>query len=634
MSWTREDLVRDASGRPATRLRERRKPEGAPVLFTQGEDEREVVRLVDPRPTPWPEAHFIIGNPPFIGGKDLRRELGDGYVDALWQVRQGRFRSADLVTAWWDRAAEVLTAPNSKLRRFGFITTNSITQTFSRRVLEHHLKGAPPMRLVFAIPDHPWVKGGDRAAVRIAMTVAERGEPDGQGRLLTVTQESALHTDAPEISFMEQRGVISSDLTVGVDVTEAVGLKANALLCSPGMKLHGAGFIVTPERGTALLSASDAAAASPIRNYRNGRDLADRPRGVQVIDLFGWEEAEVRRRHPAIFQHLLETVRGERLRNNRASYRDNWWIFGEPRRELRPALAGLRRYIATVETAKHRWFRFLDADILPDNKLVVVASDDAGLLGVLSSRLHRLWFVANSARIGVYDGDAVYVKGACFDPFPFPDLTGEVGAEIAALAEEIDALRDRVLDAHPFLTMTGLYNVRARLSSDEPLTEAERAIHEAGCVGLLDHLHRRLDAMVPRAYGWPAEMTDQEAVARLAMLNRERAEEEAQGQVRFLRPAFQTARVRMSRRPVQIEAELETSTGLPSLPEAPGPMAFALLNALRQEGVPVGPKALAARFSGRRGRRMEDRIEQTLAVLAVAGTVQRTDKGWFTPRRA
>ena len=322
LSWSREELVRDAVGRPITRARPisrpGRKDGDAPVLFPVA-DEREVVRLIDPRPTPWPDVHFIIGNPPFIGGKDLRRELGDGYVDALWHVRQGRFRSADLVTAWWDRAADILTAKGSSLRRFGFITTNSITQTFSRRVLEHHLKGEPAMRLVFAVPDHPWIKGGDRAAVRIAMTVVERGEPDGQGRLLSVVSEAGLHTDAPEIAFTEERGPISADLSVCAPVSDAVPLKANAALAMRGVQLMGAGFIVVPDRAAALLSASEPEAASPIRAYRNGRDLADRPRGVKVIDLFGWEEAEVRRRHPAVFQHLLETVKPQRDRNNRAS---------------------------------------------------------------------------------------------------------------------------------------------------------------------------------------------------------------------------------------------------------------------------------------------------------------------------
>ena len=44
---------------------------------------------------------------------------------------------------------------------------------------------------------------------------------------------------------------------------------------------------------------------------------------------------------------LVERIKPERDQNNRTTYRDNWWLFGEPRRDLRPALAGLRRYIAT-----------------------------------------------------------------------------------------------------------------------------------------------------------------------------------------------------------------------------------------------------------------------------------------------
>lgn len=318
LTWTGEELERDGYGRPVTHTR---KLSRGGLSAAVVREEREVARYIDPRPTVWPAAHFIIGNPPFIGGKDVRGELGDGYIDALWRVRQGRFRSADLVTAWWDRAAEILTTKDSTLRRFGFITTNSITQTFSRRVLEHHLKDGPPMRLTFAIPDHPWIKGVDRADVRIAMTVAERGEPNGQGRLLTVVEETVSDGETPEIVFHEQRGDIAPDLTIGLSISEAQSLKANALLCSPGVKLHGPGFMVSPEKAEQLLAASGDEADSPIRAYRNGRDLASRSRGVKVIDLFGWTEEEARRRHPAIFQYLLESVKPERDRNNRATYR-------------------------------------------------------------------------------------------------------------------------------------------------------------------------------------------------------------------------------------------------------------------------------------------------------------------------
>ncbi|MBA4806153.1 DNA methyltransferase [Brevundimonas sp.] len=624
VSCSRVELARDAAGRVMTR------PAGR--LFDEPVD-REIEHYVDPRPTPWPEVHFIVGNPPFIAGKDLRAELGDGYVEALDVVRGGRFRSADLVTAWWDRAAEILTREGSILRRFGFITTNSVTQTFSRRVIEHHLAARPPIRLVFAIPDHPWITGAGRADVRIAMSVAERGEPDGQGRWLGVVEEADLDTDLPRLSFVERQGVIGADLMIDNGLTRAADLKANAGLAYRGVQLMGAGFMVSPGRSQSLLSGSDLGAPSPLKPYRNGRDLADRARGVEAIDLFGWDEAEVRRRHPLIYQHLLETVKPERDRNNRAAYRDNWWIFGEPRRELRTALEGLGRYIVTVETAKHRWFRFLDASVLPDNKLVVIASDDPTVLAVLSSRPHRAWFAANAGRIGEYQREAVYVKGVCFDRFPFPDLTSDQAAELAALGEELDATRARVMTDHPALTMTGLYNARARLGEPTPLSEAERHLHDIGRIGILDHLHRRIDGVTAQAYGWSGDLTDAEMAARLARLNRDRVGEEAQGVVRFVRPDFQAGRVQVERGPVQTEAVLVAPTTRPRLPVEPGPLASALLSSLRRSGVPMRPDALAAFFDGG-GLRKTRTIEHTLAVLAVSGAVQRSEGGWFAPRRA
>ncbi|WP_427792190.1 class I SAM-dependent DNA methyltransferase [Brevundimonas diminuta] len=592
-----EDLHRDARGRPISLWR-----------FNQ---ETEVVRYRDPQPTQWPVAHFIIGNPPFMAGKNLRRDLGDGYVDALWQIRQGRFRSADLVMAWWDRAAEILTAPKSPLRRFGFITTNSITQTFSRRVLEHHLNGEPPMRLVFAIPDHPWSKGAERGAeVRIAMTVAERGAPNGQGRLLTIREEKLDASGMIVPQFDEQRGDIGADLTIGRALSHAQPLRANALLCSPGVKLHGAGFIVSAREAAALTRGMKE--APPIRAYRNGRDLAARPRGVKVIDLYGLGENEVRRDLPRIFQHLTDTVKVERDRNSRAAYRDNWWVFGEPRGAFREALNGLPRYIATVERSKHRWFRFLDADVLPDNTVVAIASDDPRILGVLSSRAHRVWALAMGGRL---EDRPVYNKKVCFDAFPFPPLDGFVGHEIGAIAEEIDALRNELIAQDCCLTMTALYNQR-----------------DSAQFRPLDHLHRRLDAVVYQAYGWPSDMADEDALTALLALNRARAEQEATRDVLFLRPDYQQDRVKPARRLRAASAPRPRAADIRPLPDAPAELAAQVLDILRLEGGPLSLRELSSRFAGPNGRRKTDRVEQMLAILAVVGSVQRAGQGWFSPR--
>lgn len=587
--------------------------------------------LANVRPTPWPEADFIIGNPPFIAAKDMRRELGGAYVDAVWAISEGRFRSADFVTCWWRRAAEILTQPKSRLRRFGFITTNSVTQTLSRRVLDDHLAGGPPMRLCFAIPDHPWTTGPDSAAVRIAMTVAERGAANGRGRLLTVRSEAPQMEGLSHLTFSEQLGDIGSDLTIGGGMVQARPLKANAMLAYRGMQLMGEGFQIRPQERQALDRLSDEGLAPPVRPYRNGRDLTDRSRGLEVIDLFGWDEDEARRRHPGYVQHLMERVKPSRDANARAAYRDAWWVFGEPRRELRTALEGLPRYIVTVETAKHRWFRFLDAEILPDNRLVCIASDDPFVLGVLSSTVHRAWALAAGSLL---EDRPVYAKGACFDRFPFPIVSGIVREDIAVLAEQIDGLRVRVLERNPNLTMTRIYNVLQKLGRGEALSAAEQSIRREGCVDMIGDLHRRLDDRVIDAYGWSRMALSEAAmVEALLALNQERSKVEGAGQVDFLRPDYQRSRVPLEMTAPVLALPETVRVDLPILSNKPDQLASEVVAALRAAGRPSKAQDLAAGFSGCSKRAKEARITRILGVMAAVGVVCKTDQGWFAPNR-
>ena len=332
---------------------------------------------LNPRKAEWPEADFVVGNPPFVGTAMMRTALGDGYAEALRKTYKEVPESSDYVMYWWHHAAEL--ARKGEVTRFGFITTNSLRQTFNRRVLERHMNYKNPLSILFAVPDHPWVDAADGAAVRVALTVAEAGEHEGV--LARVVRETATGGLEHEVVLDRRQGVIYPDLTIGADVTGALPLKANGEVSSRGVSLHGAGFIVSPEEAAELGLGTVAGLEKHIRLYRNGRDLTQTPREVMVIDLFGLEISEVRNKFPAVYQRVFEHVKPERDQNRRASYRDSWWVFGETRANFRPALQGLERYVATVETAKHRFFVFLDTSILPDNKLVNIALDDAYFLG-------------------------------------------------------------------------------------------------------------------------------------------------------------------------------------------------------------------------------------------------------------
>ena len=516
---------------------------------------------------------------------------------------------------WWEKAALATRAKTT--RRFGLITTNSLRQTFNRRVIDPHLADEKsPLSLIFAIPDHPWVDAGDGAAVRIAMTVAAAGRDPG--RLLTLTEEQKGETEAEgrPVTFAIEKGKIFADLRIGADVAGAKPLRANEGLAYRGMQLIGAGFIVTPAEARALGLGSVPGLENHIRHYRNGRDLTAFPRDVMVIDLFGLTEAEVLAKFPAVYQHVLDNVKPERDLNNRDGYKKNWWIHGEPRRDLRPALAQLPRYIATVETTKHRNFQFLGAETLPDNMLIAIALDDAAALATLSSRFHVIWAMTAGGRLG-FGNDPRYNKSKCFDPFPFPTPAEAQTARLRLLGEQLDAHRKAQQAAHPKLTLTGMYNVLEKLRAGQRIEGRDREFYDQGLIGILRDLHDQIDAAVAAAYGWPVDLPDAEILQNLVDLNHTRATEEARGLVRWLRPDYQNPEGQAAAAKAE-QADMDLTRAEPAA-KTPWPKSLpeqiAAVRAALQDMGEASPAEIARRFQ----RARQTSVQPLLEILTLLG---------------
>jgi hypothetical protein len=622
LAYDAEEVVTDESGQPITRW-DGRSYKRHPVTKEEIPDEAAqtpLLRYVNARQAIWPEAEFIVGNPPFIGNSRMRSALGDGYTETLRQVYDQIPESSDYVMYWWERAAKLVRS--GAVKRFGLIATNSLRQTFNRRVLERHLTARDPLSLVFAVPDHPWVDSVDGANVRISMTVAEAGSLDGV--LSEVVLETEGTGETVEVELLERRGKIFADLTVGANVAGTQALRANERLSNRGVVLHGAGFIVTLEEATQLGLGRIAGLEKHIRLYRNGRDLTGVSRDVMVIDLFALTIDEVRTHYPEVYQWVYERVKPERDHNNRPSRRDNWWIFGEPISTFRPALQGLSRYLATVETSKHRFFVFLDESILPDNKLVNIAVDDAYFLGVLSSHTHVAWALTAGSTL---EDRPVYVKTTCFEKFPFPDASESLRARTRELGEQLDSHRRRQQELHPNLTITDMYNVLEKLRTGEALNDRDRAIHDDGLISILKQIHDELDSVVLDAYGWPVNLTDEEILGRLVQLNAERVEEERTGRIRWLRPEYQKPPEGVA---VAFGTDVETSpdakkkaklTWPKTIPE----QARAVRQALTSQVGSVTSKQLAKNFS----RANVDRVEELLQTLVSLGQARETEEGHY-----
>ncbi len=538
IEWDAIEPVCDESGAPVTRW-DGHSTMHHPVTGKEVPDESQrvpVVKYINPRAATWPAADYVVGNPPFIGSKRMRAVLGDGYVDAIQSAFHEVPQSADFVMRWWHRAADLV--GRGSVRRAGLITTNTLGQTYVRRVVEQHLSGAHPVSIIYAVPDHPWVDSTDGAAVRISMTVLEQGRAAGVIEQVVDEHSRGSGHDDRVIQTVKKYGAIHADLSVGIDVTAARALVANSGLCSVGMKTIGAAFQVESPTATALGLGRISDLEHHIRPYMNGREFASTRTDKYVIDLFGLSETEVLARFPDVYQYLALNAQPERALNRNRQFRDQWWIIGHPRPQYRAAVAELNRYICTIETAKHRFFGFVDSLVFPDSTLVTVASGDAYVLGILSSRAHTSWALAQG---GTLEDRPRYNKTRCFETFPFPNADSNGVAAIRAVAERLDSHRKARQALHPHLTMTGLYNVLQLLAEDAPLNENECKIHEDGLVTVLREIHDELDRLVAAAYGWPADISDDDILARLVDLNAERAQEEAAGRILWVRPEFQAA---------------------------------------------------------------------------------------------
>ncbi len=577
LAYDAKDFARDESGKTRY-VWDRRTYKVDPATGREIPDEKAVRPLEtfkNPGPAAWPAADFIVGNPPFLGNKRMRDELGDGYAETLRAAYPEVTESADFVMYWWHKAAEATAAGHT--RRFGFITTNSIRQSSNRRVVQAALEQG--IYLTFAIPDHPWIDATECAAVRIAMTVGapkssvvgadlgqtapsspvgasladarpSRAKPASKiasklaptpapepGRLHVVTAETPdEETGEHSVQLSLDLGSISADLTAGASISATKPLLANEGLSFMGVTLVGDFTIAPADLANLGLAGKDKPPV--VKSYLIGKDLTQTPRGVDLIDFFGLEEDEARKAHPKLFERLLKVVKPLRDQNKRDSYRKKWWIFGEPRTAMRAALAGLPRFIATPETSKHRFFTFVPAAVVLDHSAFAFATSDAFHLGVLSSRIHLVYSLAAG---GTLEDRPRYRNAGCFDPFPFPECTEKQKAKIRQLAEELDAHRKRAQQQHG-LGLTDIYNVLEKLRAGTALTTKEQALHDAALVSTLKHLHDELDAAVADAYGWSWPLADEEILERVVALNAARAAEEANGTIRWLRPEYQKPR--------------------------------------------------------------------------------------------
>ena len=404
------------------------------------------------------------------------------------------------------------------------MTTNSVRGGASRRVLDPI---ADANALMEAWADEPWAVKG--AAVRVSMFGFGRGFVDR--RLEGHPSER-----------------INADFTgAGVDVTRAQRIRSNAGIAFQGPVLIGP-FQVPGTTARSWLAEptnpNGRRNSDVLEPIINATDVVRRYADDWVVD-FGHRSEGEASMYEGPFEYVRDTVRPIRINNRRAWRAEQWWRHGEAGDGWRAAVSTLSRFIVTPRVAKHRVFAFALPPTLPDSRLFAIARDDFTSFGILHSHFHELWSLATCSWHGV-GNDPTYNNRSCFETFPFPEgLTPAIpasdyaddarAAAIAEAAAELNRLREAWLNP-PDLVRTEPEVDPGYPDRILPRDEAAAKVLKSRTLtnlynqrpAWLDMAHRRLDAAAAAAYGWPADLTDEDILARLFALNQEPASAAAQ----------------------------------------------------------------------------------------------------------
>ena len=262
----------------------------------------------------WPQADCIIGNPPFLGGKRLRTELGNASVDELFRVYAGRVpQEADVVTYWFEKARAQV--ESGKAKRVGLLATQSIRAGANLKILER-IKAAGDIFMAWS--DRPWILDG--AAVRVSMV----GFDD--------SSQSKRTLDGKQVE------VIHANLTSEADTTTAHGLPENAKITFQGPVKVGS-FELTDMEARSILPLPNPHGLSNalvIRPWMNASDITTRSRSMWIIDFAEMTDSEACL-FEAPFELVKIRVKPSRIKNKDRQRREHWWRLGRSGSDLRAA---------------------------------------------------------------------------------------------------------------------------------------------------------------------------------------------------------------------------------------------------------------------------------------------------------
>ncbi|MEY3870244.1 MAG: hypothetical protein RLZZ338_4138, partial [Cyanobacteriota bacterium] len=432
--------------------------------------------------TEWVKADAIIGNPPFLGSKHIRLTLGDEYVNQLF-TKFPDIKDVDFCAYWFRIAHQQL----GEKGRAGLVATNSISQGKSRKVSLDYITENQGY-IYDAISSQEW---SGEAKVHVSIVNWSKIKPEH------------FVLDGKQVTL------INSSLTSLTSVTQAKTLKANLNICFQGVIPVGKDFYITGTIAQEWIK-KDPKNEKVLKLAPSADDLTKNPHGEPsrwIID-FNDLSLEDASDYELPFNHVKINVKPERDKNRDQKARESWWMFLRPRPEMRKALKDLSYHFAIPAHSKWSIFIPISCEFLPNNSIMVLASDDYYILGILTANIHRIWVKAQSSTL---EDRIRYTNTTCFETFPFPQTpTKKVVEKIRETMIKLHEYRSKEMERKGW-GITQLYNQYF----NEPASK-------------LYKFHQQLDQLVMSAYHF---QENDDILENLLKLNHECAEKEKQGEM-------------------------------------------------------------------------------------------------------
>ena len=396
----------------------------------------------------WPAADVVIGNPPFLGAKRIKRERGVGYVGALRRAYPEISSMADYCVYWIRRTHDHLVPPTDDrpwTGRAGLVGTQNIRNNQSRAAgLDHVARGGT---IISAVANQPW-SGEARVHVSIVNWVKSQ-DPKfvPERRALWNAQQS-----------VREVAHINSSLSDDVDVSARATLDCNKRpkRCFQGKIPGYRGFLLDAEQRRRLSACHDV-----IRPYLTGRELLSDFRIRRWCIDFRDLDAASAREYRQAFEHCRQrvlpmveakladtkTTNSDMVRARRA-HLGRWWQFWNRRDALTGALSRMTRYIGCSRVTRRPVMAFISSAIVPSDLVQVFAFEDDYSFGILQSRYHFEWF-RKSSRLKL-EKDLRYSVRAVFETFPWPQQATRANVlGVAAAARALRKLRRTAVASAP-----------------------------------------------------------------------------------------------------------------------------------------------------------------------------------------